>query len=390
MSSMKSNPVEVLNPPINAPFPFLDLKAQFADIREEVFDAVRQVLDSQVFILGPELKALEQELQHYLSAPFAIGCASGSDAILLALAALEVAPGDEIITPPFTFVATAGSIARLGARPVFVDIEANTYNIDAAKIEEAITPKTRGIMPVHLFGMAADMTRILEIAKKHNLYVIEDAAQAIGAHIQGRAVGTLGNVGCFSFFPSKNLGGAGDGGLVTTTDSQLADRLRVLRVHGSRSKYQYDLLGMNSRLDALQAAILRVKLRHLDGWTRKRRANAERYQQLFREYGLEGRIVLPGVPADRDHVFNQYVIRTERRDSLRKHLTGRNIPTEIYYPSPLHVQPAFAYLKKKIGDFPIAEAASQQVLALPIYSELTESQQLSVVESIAEFFETER
>lgn len=390
MSSVKSNTAGVLNAPVNTPFPFLDLKAQFAGIREEVMEAVGQVLDSQVFILGPELKALEKELEQYLSASFAIGCASGSDAILLGLAALEIAPDDEIITPPFTFVATAGSIARLGARPVFVDIDAKTYNIDASKIEEAITPKTRAIMPVHLFGMAADMARILEIAKKHNLYVIEDAAQAIGAHYQSQSVGTIGTVGCFSFFPSKNLGGAGDGGLITTTDAQLADRLRVLRVHGSRSKYHYDLLGMNSRLDALQAAILRVKLRHLDRWTRQRQANAAHYQKLFREYGLEGRIGLPVVPDDRDHVFNQYVIRTEHRDALRKHLSSKGIPTEIYYPSPLHVQPAFAYLKKSNGDFPVAEAASEQVLALPIYSELTESQQLSVVESIAEFFETER
>jgi dTDP-4-amino-4,6-dideoxygalactose transaminase len=367
-------------------FSFLDLKPQFSEIRDEMFAAVHNVLESQVFILGPELEALERELMDYLQCGFAIGCASGSDAILLALMALHVGPDDEVITTPFTFVATAGSISRLRARPVFVDIDRETYNIDPRKIEAAITRRTRAIIPVHLFGLAADMTGILEIAAKHKLAVIEDAAQAISARYKDIPVGNLGTCGCFSFFPSKNLGGAGDGGLITTDDPELAYRLKILRVHGSRTKYTYEALGINSRLDALQAAILRVKLRHLDRWTMARQVNAERYRLLFQAHGLDERICLPVVPDDRTHVFNQFVIRSRERDALRGQLSDSGIPTEIYYPSPLHLQPAFAYLEYGKGDLPEAEAASQEVLALPIFPELMEEQQVAVVRAIAQFY----
>ncbi len=367
-------------------FPFLDLKAQFSQISEEVLAAIKRVLESQVLILGPELDALERELKDYLQCGFAIGCASGSDALLLALMALDVGPEDEVVTTPFTFVATAGSISRLKARPVFVDIDPDTYNIDARKIEAAITTRTRAIIPVHLFGLAGDMQPILEIARKHNLPVIEDAAQAISARYKDVPVGGLGTCGCFSFFPSKNLGGAGDGGLISTNDAALAERLKMLRVHGSRTKYHYEALGMNSRLDALQAAILRVKLRHLDSWKELRQSNAERYRLLFQEYGLGYGIGLPVVPEDRTHVFNQFVIRSRERDELREHLQRSGIPTEIYYPLPLHLQPAFAYLEYRKGDFPEAEAASREVLALPIFPELTGEQQVSIVEAIAEFY----
>ncbi|HVB57579.1 MAG TPA: DegT/DnrJ/EryC1/StrS family aminotransferase, partial [Candidatus Acidoferrales bacterium] len=280
-------------------FPFLDLKAQFSEIREETFAAITGVLESQHFILGPEVEAFEREISAHTGVRFAIGCASGSDALLLALLALEVRPGDEVITTPFTFVATAGAIARIGAKPVFVDIDPATFNIDPAQIENAITPRTRAILPVHLFGMAADMDAILEIASRCKLPVIEDAAQSIGARYRGHAVGNLAAMGCFSFFPSKNLGGAGDGGMITANDQKLAERLRLLRVHGSRKKYEYEIVGINSRLDALQAAILRVKLRHLAAWTEGRRRNADRYRTLFAEFVLTERVMLPEVPAER-------------------------------------------------------------------------------------------
>ena len=375
----------VLGTPTMA-FPFLDLQAQFAGIRAEILAAVIRVLESQHFILGPDVEVLEREIARLVGCQFAIGCASGSDALLLALMALEIGPRDEVITTPFTFVATAGSIARLGARPVFVDIDSTDLNLDPSEVLKAITSRTRAIMPVHLFGFPADMDSILEIASVHRLAVIEDAAQAIGARHHGKAVGSMGIAGCFSFFPSKNLGGAGDGGLITTNDPALADKLNVLRTHGSRTKYKYETLGMNSRLDALQAAILRVKLRHLEKWTRSRQTNAERYLRLCEACGLVEHIGLPVVPGDRANVFNQFVIRSRERDALRQHLSDCGIPTEIYYPLPLHLQPVFAYLEYRAGDFPEAETASQQVLALPIFPELTEEQQVSVVEAIAEFY----
>ena len=367
-------------------FPFLDLKAEYTAMREEVLTAVARVLDSQHFILGPEVAAFEAEVAELVGCRFAIGCASGSDALLLALMGLEIGPGDEVITVPFTFVATAGAIAQRGARPVFVDIGGEDFNLDAERIEGAITPRTRAIMPVHLFGLAANMDVILEVAKEHNLPVIEDAAQSIGARYRENSVGSLGAAGCFSFFPSKNLGGAGDGGMITTQDAALAERLRLLHVHGSRNKYEYELLGVNSRLDALQAAILRVKLRHLTEWTNARRRHADQYRDLFRQVGLDGLIQLPAVPAGRDHVYNQFVIRTPQRDSLRNYLRQQGLPSEIYYPHPLHLQPAFAYLGHKPGDFPQAEAACAEVLALPVSPKLTEDQQRRVVAAIAEFF----
>jgi dTDP-4-amino-4,6-dideoxygalactose transaminase len=368
-----------------SPFPFLDLKAQFASIREETLAAVQRVLESQQLIMGSEVAAFEKEVAEPLGSRHAISCASGSDALLLALMAYGVGPGDEVITTPFTFVATAGSIARLGARPVFVDIDPLTYNLDPRWIESAITPRTRAIIPVHLFGLPADMDEISAIASRHDLRVIEDAAQAIGARYRGKSVGTIGHVGCFSFFPSKNLGGAGDGGMLVTQDPEVADRLKVLRVHGSREKYSYELLGMNSRLDALQAAILRVKLKHLEKWADARRRNADRYRSLFEEFALKDFVSVPEAPAHCDHVYNQFVIRTNRRDELRSSLRQAGIPTEIYYPSPLHLQPAFAYLGNALGDFPDAEAACKEVLALPIYPELSERQQRLVVEQIASF-----
>ena len=369
-------------------FVFLDLKAQYAGIRQEVLNAVTRVLESQHFILGPEVEALEKELSALTACRYAIGCASGSDALVLALLALEIGRGDEVITTPFTFVATAGSIARVGAKPVFVDIDPETFNISPTAIEKALTSHTKAIMPVHLFGLAADMNEINEIAAAVRIPIIEDAAQALGARYEGRAVGSLGALGCFSFFPSKNLGGAGDGGLVTTNDATLAERLRLLRVHGARKKYEYELLGMNSRLDALQAAILRVKLQYLDQWASGRRRNAERYGELFHEFRLQSVVQAPVAPFRSTHVYNQFTLRVRDRDALREHLQSRGIPTEIYYPQPLHLQKAFAYLGHKPGDFPESEAAGLEVLSLPIYPELTEEQQRTVVAAIADF-ETE-
>jgi dTDP-4-amino-4,6-dideoxygalactose transaminase len=373
--------------PCFANVPFLDLKAQFGEIRAEVLDAVTRVLESQNFILGPEVDALEREVAEYVGVKFAIGCASGSDALLLSQMAIGIGPEDEVITSPFTFGATAGSIARLKARPVFVDIHPDTFNFDERQLEAAITSRSRAIMPVHLFGLPANMDAVLEIARKHHLAVIEDAAQAIGARWKEKSIGSLGTCGCFSFFPSKNLGGAGDGGMITTNDPQIAQRLRILRVHGSRKKYRYELLGINSRIDALQAAILRVKLRYLDDWTDRRRRNAEIYRRLFAEYSLTEQLVLPCAPETSFHVYNQFSIRAPRRDELQEYLRDRGISTEVYYPSPLHVEPAFAYLGYRNGDFPNAEAACREVLSIPIYPELTLDQQQAVVATIARFYQ---
>jgi dTDP-4-amino-4,6-dideoxygalactose transaminase len=370
-------------------FPFLDLKAQFATIRSEILAAVARVFETQQFIMGPEVDIFEEEVKPFLGCRYAFGCASGSDALLLALMALGVGPGDEVITTPFTFVATAGAIARLHARPVFVDIEPDTYNLDSDRVAQAITPRSKAIIPVHLFGLAADMDSILELAAKHNLGVIEDAAQAIGAEYRGKLVGSMGTMGCFSFFPSKNLGAAGDGGLITTNDRELAEKVRMLRVHGSRHKYEYELLGVNSRLDSLQAAILRIKLRHLQEWTVRRQHNADRYGALFAQQGLDGRVLLPRVPRDCVHVYNQFTVRVQYRDRLKEHLANQGIPSEIYYPHPLHLQPAFGYLRYRAGDIPRAEAASAEVLSLPIFPELTEIQLQAVVSAVSVFYNAE-
>ncbi len=372
--------------PVKMLFPFLDLKAEYATMKQEIRAAVDKVLESQLFIMGPEVKELEAEVAAFIGSRFALGCASGSDAILLSLMALGIDSGDEVITPPFTFVATAGSIARLKAKPVFVDIDRETYNLDPNLLEAAITSRTKAIMPVHLFGLSAEMDKITTIARAHNLPVIEDAAQSIGARYHDQRVGNIGSCSSFSFFPSKNLGGAGDGGMITTNDPELADRIAVLRDHGSRKKYEYDLLGMNSRLDTLQAAILLVKFKHLEGMTQARRRNADRYRQMFQKAGLEKMIALPVQPAGLFHVYHQFVIRTPKRDDLREYLRNRGVPSEIYYPSPLHLQPAFAYLGYRFGAFPDAEEASQQVLALPVFPQMVEEQQKVVVDTIAEFF----
>jgi dTDP-4-amino-4,6-dideoxygalactose transaminase len=368
-------------------FPFLDLKAQFASIREEVMAAVTRVLESQQFILGSEVKQFEDEIAAKLAAKHAIGCASGTDALILVLMAAGIGPGHEVITTPFSFVATAGSIAQVGARAVFVDIEPDTFNLDPNKLEKAITPRTRAIIPVHLFGLPADLDPILAIAKSKNLLVIEDAAQAIGSRYNGRFTGTIGDFGCFSFFPSKNLGAAGDGGLITTNNTDMAERLRMIRVHGSKHKYFHELQGINSRLDALQAAILRVKLPHLDRWAEGRANRAQRYRRLFDEKSLTRSVYDPAVPPSGfHHIYNQFTIRAQRRDELKEFLSKSGIPSEIYYPLCLHLQKAFADLAYRPGNFPVAEQASQEVLSLPIFPELTDHQQDAVVQAIENFY----
>jgi dTDP-4-amino-4,6-dideoxygalactose transaminase len=368
-------------------FDYLDLKAQFSTIREEVMAAISRVMESQIFILGPEVKKFEEEVAEKLGAAHAVSCASGSDALVLAMMAAEIGPGDEIITSPFTFIATGGSIARVGATPVFVDIDPHTFNLSPAAVQAAITKQTRGIMPVHLFGLSADLDPLMLLAKERSLLVIEDAAQAIGSRYRGRTIGTIGDFGCFSFFPSKNLGGAGDGGLVTTDNADFAERLRMLRVHGSKKKYHHEILGTNSRLDALQAAILRVKLAHLDQWTRDRQGRAERYRKLFEAANLSQFVRVTAAPSDDFyHVYNQFTIRCTDRDALKEHLRLAGIPSEIYYPLPLHLQPAFAYLGYRPGELPEAETASREVLSLPAYPELSEPQQEIVVHSIADFY----
>ena len=377
-------PLAEMSSPV--PVSLLDLKAQYAEIQSEIKDAVNRVLESQQFILGPTVEAFEAEIAQYVGAKFAVGCGSGSDALLLALKALGVGPDDEVITTPFTFGATADSIARLGARPVFVDIHPKTFNLDERQLEAALTHRTLAIMPVHLFGLPSNMNVILEIAGRRNIPVIEDAAQAIGSKWCGRRIGALGTFGCFSFFPSKNLGGAGDGGMITTNEFRLAQAVRTLRTHGSRRKYHYEVIGMNSRLDALQAAILRVKLRHLDRWTECRRRNSDRYRELIAEHGLQERISLPCAGSDGFHVYNQYTIRAPHRDELLVYLSKQGISTEIYYPAPLHLESAFRYLKYGTGAFPQAEAACREVLSLPIYPELTAEKQQAVVAAIASFY----
>jgi dTDP-4-amino-4,6-dideoxygalactose transaminase len=380
------------------PVPLLDLKAQYIPIKDGIRAAVDRVIESQHFILGPEVEALEKEVAAYSQCEFGIGVSSGTDALLVALMAIGLRPGDEVITTPYTFFATAGAVARLGAKPVFVDIDPITYNIDPSKLDGAVTGSTRAIVPVHLYGQMADMEPIMEVARRYGLHVIEDAAQAIGAEYKGRRAGSIGDIGCFSFFPSKNLGGFGDGGMVMTNDPGLADRIKLLRNHGYRPKYYNKVVGGNFRLDALQAAVLRVKLKYLDGWTDGRRRNAETYRTLFAERRLSvgsgsmrrigdgwTSVVLPGEATDCTHIYNQFVIRVPRRDALKEFLGSRKIGTEIYYPVPLHAQECFADLGYAAGDFPESERASRETLALPIYPELTLQQQETVVEAVEEF-----
>jgi dTDP-4-amino-4,6-dideoxygalactose transaminase len=367
--------------------PLLDLKAQYQSIRKEVDAAVAEVFASQYFILGPQVKACEEAIARYSYCAHAVGVASGTDALLLALMAEGIGPGDEVITSPYTFFATAGSVARLGARPVFVDIDPSTFNLDVKRLEAAVTPRTKAIIPVHLYGQMADMDPIMELAGRRGLVVIEDACQSIGAEYKGRRAGSIGTYGCFSFFPSKNLGGAGDGGAMTTQDKVRADRLFMLRVHGMEPKYYHQIIGGNFRLDALQAAVVNVKMKYLDGWTAQRQANAALYDRLLTESGVVApdRVQLPQVVANR-HVFNQYVLRVPRRDELRAFLQARQIGVEVYYPVPLHLQACFAYLGQREGSFPESEKAARETLALPVYPELTEAQVAWVVESIAAFF----
>jgi len=365
--------------------PLLDLRAQYAPLREEIRAAMDRVCDAQHFILGPEVQGLEEETATYCGATFAVGMSSGTDALLAALMAAGVGPGDEVVTTAYSFFATAGAVARLGATPVFVDIERDSFNLDARQVEAKVTAKTKAILPVHLYGRCADLDPLLALAESRKLALIEDAAQAIGStDARGRRAGSVGAMGCFSFFPTKNLGGFGDGGLVTTNDAALAESLRVLRVHGSKPKYYHKVVGGNFRLDALQAAVLRVKLKHLPAWTAGRRANADRYRKLFGEAGLGGKVVLPAdVPG---HIYNQFVIRVEGRDKLQAHLTEQRIGTEIYYPVPLHLQECFGGLGYRKGDLPVSEEMAATTLALPIYPELTEAQQRTVVDAIAGFY----
>lgn len=368
--------------------PALDLKAQYETIRDEIEPIVQAVVESQYFILGPEVSSFETEVARYCNVPHAIGCASGSDALLLPLMAWDLRPGDEVITTPYTFFATAGAIWRTGARPVFVDIEPDTYNIDPARIEAAITPQTRAIIPVHLYGQAADMGPIMAVARSHGIKVLEDAAQAIGARYRGQNAGAIGDAAAFSFYPSKNLGAFGDAGMITTLDATHARQVGRLRVHGMEPKYHHHEVGFNSRLDALQAAVLRVKLRHLDAWTVGRRAVAQRYRELFAEYRLNKNVTLPIERSGYFHVYNQFVIRVaeDARDPLRAHLSSRRVGSEIYYPIPLHLQVCFASLGHQPGDFPEAEAASRQTIALPMYPELSEAALRHTVGAIAEYF----
>jgi dTDP-4-amino-4,6-dideoxygalactose transaminase len=366
--------------------PLLDLKAQYQTIKDEILEATRELYETQQFILGPAVKKLEERIALYCDAKYAVGVSSGTDALLIALMAAGIGPGDEVITSPYTFFATVGSIARLGARPVFVDIKNDTYNIDPQAIKDKITKQTKAIIPVHLYGQCCDMDAILEMAHAHDIKVIEDAAQAIGAEYKGRRAGSMGDMGCFSFFPSKNLGAFGDGGMVTTSSDTLYEQLMLLRVHGSHPKYCHKVVGGNFRLDTLQAAIILVKLPYLEQWTEARQNNAKRYRELFRREGLDGLVSLPVEKEDR-HIYNQFVIAVQsRRDELRRFLNEADIGTEVYYPVPMHLQPCFKYLNANKGDFPKAEAAARKTLALPIFPELTDEQQAFVVQKIKAFY----
>ncbi|MCU0372167.1 MAG: DegT/DnrJ/EryC1/StrS family aminotransferase [Ignavibacteria bacterium] len=387
--------------------PLLDLKAQYKTIKKELDDALLRVAESQYFILGPEVEKLEKNISDYLNCRYAVGVSSGTDALLIALMAVDIKPGDEVIIPDYSFFATAGVVSRLNAVPVFADIDIKTYNIDVNKIESKITERTKAVIPVHLYGQSADMGGINEIARKHGLKVIEDGAQAIGSqYSNGKYAGTTGDIGCFSFFPSKNLGCFGDGGIVTTNDEKLFEKLHILRVHGSKPKYYHKVIGGNFRLDAIQAAVLNVKLPHLDSWSEKRRKNADLYNELFISKGLSSKtgvtqftsadtVLLPE-PVYKNsghqnyHIYNQYIIRVGKRDELRKFLAEREIGTEIYYPVPFHKQECFSEVIKtnnyKADEFIFSETAANETIALPIFPELTDEQIKFVVNSIKDFF----
>ena len=373
--------------------PLLDLKAQYLTLREEIGGAIDGVLESQEFILGPRVESLERQVADYTGVKHAIGVSSGTDALLVSLMALGIGPGDEVVTSPFTFFATAGVIARLGAVPVFADIDPATFNMDAGRLPGAITEKTKAIMPVHLFGQCADMDPILAAGREKGLPVIEDAAQSIGAEYKGKRAGSMGTAGAFSFFPSKNLGGYGDGGMVVTDDAGLAEKIRALRHHGAVRPYEHPFVGGNFRLDAIQAAVLSVKLKRLDGWAEARRVNAGYYDRRFREEGIVGGGDV-GTPAaafaksgDRNyHVYNQYTLRARDRDGLRAHLKTAGVGSAVYYPLPLHLQGCFKGLGRGDGDFPVSEKAAGEVLSLPVYPELTEEQKERVVEAVVSFY----
>jgi len=364
--------------------PLLDLKAQYADIKTEFDEAVHRVLDSTRFIGGPEVSALEEEIARYSRCAHGVACASGTDALLLSLRALDVGPGDEVVTSAYSFFASAGVVANVGATPVFVDIDPQSYNLDAHRLEAAITPRTKAVIAVHLYGQCCDLDAVERVCEKHQVWLIEDAAQAIGAEWEGRRAGAVGDVGCFSFFPSKNLGAAGDAGLVVTQDESLAERVRLLREHGAKPKYYHSIVGTNSRLDAIQAAILRLKLRHLDRWSEARARNATMYDRL-----LEGaRVGRPYRDPRARHIYNQYVVRVQDRDEVRRRMTERGVGTEVYYPVPLHLQKCFATLGHQPGDMPESEGAARETLALPIYPELTEEQIRYVAATLRDSLET--
>lgn len=366
--------------------PMLDLTEQYQELKAEILPALDEVMSKAHFILGDNVKKLEKDVAEYSNSKHGIGVANGSDALNISLLGCGVQPGDEVIVPSFTFFATAGAVARMGATPVFVDIDPKTFNIDPNEIEKAITPKTKAIIPVHLYGQMADMDRIKEIADKHNLAIIEDAAQAIGALYKGKKVGELGTTACYSFFPTKNLGAYGDAGMIISNDDEIAEKIRVLRVHGSKPKYYHHVLGYNSRLDELQAAILNVKFPHLNDWSDKRREKAETYTQLLQEMVGE-HVVTPFAEEHNHHVFHQYTIRVQKRDELQAYLKEQGVATMIYYPKPLHLQPVFAELGYKEGDLPETEKAAQEAISLPMFPELKTEQQQYVVEKIREFYQ---
>ena len=366
--------------------PLLDLQAQYVSLRDDLQQAVDRVMSSQRFVLGDEVRKLETSIAEYCEAKHAIGCASGSDALLLALMALDLKAGDEVITTPFSFFATGAGVARLGARPVFVDIDPYSYNIDPSRVADAITPRTKAIMPVHIYGQCAEMDPLLDLGRRHGIPVIEDAAQAIGATHNGWRAGSMGMIGCFSFYPTKNLGGAGDSGILTTSDDQVAARLRRLRNHGGSNEYEHEEIGINSRLDELQAAVLNVKFPSLDKWSDERARKAEIYTKLLTGADLRFPLVTPQVRSNGRHIFHQYVVRVPgNRDALMEHLKNQGIGSKVYYPIPLHLQKCFEYLGYKKGDLPESEAAANETFALPCYPELSEEQQVYVVESIKRF-----